>query len=153
MKQDERSNWIDRTIRDAQERGLFDNLDGAGRPIDWEDESLLDEDWVMAFRLMREQGFAPEWIELHKEIDSELKSARDEIIRKWSWRSERFAGARESQRRYIDAEWQRAYRAFAESIAELNRKIADFNLVVPIVRLQKFKLDLKHELDELGIDP
>jgi DnaJ family protein C protein 28 len=144
--------WIDRTIREAQERGLFDNLRGAGRPINWEDESLVDEEWLMAFRIMREHGFAPEWIELHKEIGAELKTAREAVLCAWQWRQERLEGAREQQRRSIDAEWRRAREAFAEVIAELNAKIADFNLMVPVAQLQRFKLDLAEELAGLGID-
>ena len=145
-------NWLERTIQEAQERGLFDDLEGAGRPINWEDESLVDEEWLMAFRLMREHGFAPEWIELNKEIGAKLKKAREAVVRAWDWRQERLPGAREGQRRYIEGEWRRARAAFAETVAELNAKILDFNLVVPIPGLQKFKLDLDQELAALGID-
>jgi DnaJ family protein C protein 28 len=152
MDQSRRQSWIEKAIREAQERGLFDNLEGAGRPINWEDESLVDEEWAMAFRLMREHGFAPEWIELHKEIRDELEAAREAVLRSWRWRQERLKGARESERRYIDAQWGRARAAFAEAVAELNSKIADFNLKVPIARLQKLKLDVAQELADLGID-
>jgi hypothetical protein len=144
--------WIDRAIEEAQERGLFDKLAGAGRPINWDDESLVDEEWLMAFRIMREHGFAPEWIELHKEIGEELRKAREAVLRAWQWRQERLPSAREQQRRYIDAEWRRARDAFAEVIIELNVKIADFNLMVPVAQLQKFKFDLEEELAALEID-
>ncbi len=33
--------WIDRQIREAMERGAFDNLPGAGRPLDLD----TSEDW------------------------------------------------------------------------------------------------------------
>jgi hypothetical protein len=133
--------------------GHFDNLEGTGRPINWEDESLVDEEWAMAFRLLREQGFAPAWIELHKEISKELEQARQAVLRSWRWRQERLArGPRENERRYTEAEWRRARAAFAETVAELNAKISDFNLQAPVVRLQKFKLDLGRELVALGIE-
>jgi DnaJ family protein C protein 28 len=144
--------WIDRAIEEAQEKGLFDNLAGAGRPINWDDESLVEEEWLMAFRIMREHGFAPEWIELHKEIGAELKKAREAVLRAWQWRQARSPGAHEQQRLYIDAEWRRARQEFAEVIVELNVKIADFNLMVPVAQLQKFKFDLAEELAALGID-
>lgn len=153
MEQQDWENWIDRTFREAQERGLFDNLTGKGRPINWEDESLVDEDWLMAFRIMREHGFAPEWIELHKEIGQTLETAREAVLRAWRWRQARLPGVQGQQRRYIDAEWQRASAAFAEMVAELNAKIADFNLMVPLPQLQKFKIDVGKELTALGIDP
>ena len=152
MEQDNRQTWLEKAIKEAQEKGLFDNLQGAGRPIDWTDESLIDDEWAMAFRIMREHGFAPEWIELHKEIGAELRTAREAVLRSWTWCQERRPGAREAQRRYVDAEWQRARATFAASLAELNAKIADFNLKVPIPGLQKLKLDLAGELAALGID-
>jgi DnaJ family protein C protein 28 len=152
MKQGGWQNWVEKAIQEAQDRGLFDNLEGTGRPINWEDESLVDKEWLMAFRIMREHGFAPEWIELHKEIGEELKKARAAVLRTWHWRQERLPGARAEQRRYIDGEWQRARTAFAETVAELNARIADFNLVVPVPQLQKFKLNLSEELAALGID-
>jgi DnaJ family protein C protein 28 len=152
MDQSNWQSWIDRAIREAQERGLFDNLEGVGRPINWEDEALVDEEWVMAFRVMREQGFAPAWIELHKEIGAELKKAREAVLRAWRWRQERLPAAGERERRYVDAEWGRARAAFVEAVTELNKKIADFNLQVPIARLQKFKLNVAQELADLGID-
>jgi hypothetical protein len=133
--------------------GHFDNLEGTGRPINWADESLVDEEWLMAFRLLREQGFAPVWIELHKEINKELEQARQAALRSWRWRQEQLArGPRERERRYVEAEWQRARAAFAETVAELNVKISDFNLQVPVAHLQKFKLDLSRELAALGIE-
>jgi DnaJ family protein C protein 28 len=152
MDENRRQSWIDRAIQDAQDQGLFDNLQGRGRPIDWEDESLVDEEWLMAFRIMREQGFAPEWIELHKEIGATLIEVRESVLRKWRWRQERLLGARESERRYIDGEWRRAHIAFTEAIAEINAKIVDFNLMVPLPHLQKFKLDVNKELADLGIE-
>jgi hypothetical protein len=147
MEARERRIWIDKTIQDAMEAGHFDNLPGAGKPINWEDESLVDEDCLLAFRIMREQGFAPAWVELHKEIVAEIGTARQALLRSWLWRQEQLVGGlRESQRRYVEAEWQRAYTAFAETVAELNAKISDFNLQAPVARLQKFKLDAAQEL-------
>lgn len=153
MDQRNRRLWIERAIQQAREAGHFDNLEGTGRPINWEDESLVDEEWVMAFRIMREGGFAPAWIELHKEIGQELEKARQAVLRSWRWRQERLGGnIRESERRYVETEWQRARAIFAETVAELNAKIADFNLQVPLVHLQKFKLDVAQELAAMGVE-
>ena len=152
MDQGARHTWIERILSEAQEQGLFDNLEGAGRPINWADESLVQDEWLVSFRIMREHGCAPEWIELHKEIGEELKKAREVVKRAWRWRRDRLSAARDGQRRYVGEEWRRAHSAFAENIAELNAKIADFNLTVPIASLQKFKLDVAEEVASLGID-
>ena len=81
--------WVEKAIQDARDRGLFDNLEGEGRPINWDDDSLVDADWAMAFRLMREHGFAPDWIELQKEIRAEVEKARSAVLNVWLWRRQR----------------------------------------------------------------
>jgi DnaJ family protein C protein 28 len=144
--------WVERAIQDARDRGVFDNLEGEGRPINWADDSLVDEEWAMAFRLMREHGFAPDWIELQKEIRAELEKARIAVLNAWLWQRQKLAGAQETQRRYIDSEWRRARAQFTSTITELNGRIADFNLIVPIAHLQKAKIDAQQELAALGID-
>lgn len=42
--------WIDRQIREATERGAFDNLPGAGRPLHLDS----DEDWWIKAKIKRE---------------------------------------------------------------------------------------------------
>ena len=46
--------WIERQIREAQERGEFDNLPGAGKPIEGL-EGPHDELWWLKRMLEREQ--------------------------------------------------------------------------------------------------
>lgn len=45
--------WIDRQIREAQERGEFDNLPGAGKPLNLGDPQ--DEDWWVKGLVRRER--------------------------------------------------------------------------------------------------
>jgi hypothetical protein len=46
--------WIDRQIREAQERGAFDNLPGAGKPIQGLD-GRRDDDWWAKALIEREK--------------------------------------------------------------------------------------------------
>ena len=62
--------WIDRQIREAQERGEFDNLPGAGKPI----EGLhrrRHEDWWVQGLMEREKISAPlpGSLQLRKEVE------------------------------------------------------------------------------------
>jgi hypothetical protein len=41
-------NWVERQIRDAQQRGSFDNLPGAGKPIPGLNEPQHELSWVAA---------------------------------------------------------------------------------------------------------
>lgn len=96
----------ERRIREAMEEGAFEHLDGKGKPLDLEENPFEDPSLRMAHRLLRNNGFAPEWIEQGKEIEAE----RDRL---------RKSGESISvdERRLL--------------IAALNRRILSYNLKAP----------------------
>lgn len=65
--------WIDRLIRDAQERGEFENLAGKGRPLPDLDRPR-DPDWWNKALLARE-GIAslPTTLRVRKELEDALR--------------------------------------------------------------------------------
>jgi DnaJ homologue, subfamily C, member 28, conserved domain len=68
--------WIDRQIRRARERGEFDDLPGAGRPIPDLDKPF-DELWWVKDKLRREGlSYMPPSIALRKEAQEALQAAR-----------------------------------------------------------------------------
>lgn len=60
----------ERLIREAMERGEFDNLPGTGKPLNIPDESGVPEDLRMALHVLRNAGCLPPEMELKKEIQS-----------------------------------------------------------------------------------
>ncbi len=58
----------ERRIRDAQERGEFDDLPGAGAPLELDDDALVPEDLRAAYRVLKNAGFLPPDHEVHREI-------------------------------------------------------------------------------------
>jgi hypothetical protein len=58
----------ERRIREAQERGEFDDLPGAGAPLELDDDALVPEDLRAAYRVLRNSGFLPPELETHREI-------------------------------------------------------------------------------------
>src|SRR3954453_19926430 len=66
-----RDSWVDEAIREAQERGAFDNLPGSGKPLEFMDNPH-GADWETAFRILKNAGMAPFWIELDKIVRAEL---------------------------------------------------------------------------------
>lgn len=74
--------WVDRQIREAQERGEFDNLRGAGKPIKGLD-GRYDENWWVKGLLERENltPVLPGTLSLRKEVadlDSTVAELRTE---------------------------------------------------------------------------
>ncbi len=57
--------WIDKQIREAQERGEFDNLPGKGKPINGID-APYDELWWVKQKLAREQV---EFLDVEQELE------------------------------------------------------------------------------------
>ena len=99
----------ERKIREALEDGLFEHLEGAGKPLDLSENPFEDPSLRMAHRLLKNNGFAPEWIMEAREIEAE---------------SRRLAAASGSG-------------DYQSRVAALNRRIRAFNLKAPSLTLHK----------------
>jgi hypothetical protein len=66
---------VDRQIREAQERGEFDNLPGAGKPLPHLDEEY-DENWWLKEFVRREKitGAVPATLVLRKECEELMET-------------------------------------------------------------------------------
>ena len=71
----------ERKIQEAIEAGEFRNLDGRGAPLALDDDPFADPSLRMAHRLLKNNGFAPAWIEEGREIDADLDRARQDMRR------------------------------------------------------------------------
>ncbi len=59
---------IERRIKEAQERGEFDNLPGKGKPLKLEDDSGVPQDLRLAYKILKNADCLPPELELKKEI-------------------------------------------------------------------------------------
>ncbi len=71
---------VDEQIEEAMERGEFKDLPGKGRPIKLDTNPFLTPQVRMANRLLKENGFAPRWIELEKEIKKKKHNLRNSSL-------------------------------------------------------------------------
>ncbi len=55
-------------IQEAVERGDFEDLAGAGKPLKLDDNTFVPEHLRAAYRLLKNAGFLPQEVMLHKEI-------------------------------------------------------------------------------------
>jgi hypothetical protein len=59
---------IEERIVRAQKEGEFDNLPGAGEPLDFSDDRWIPEDLRLAYKILKNADCTPPEIELKKEI-------------------------------------------------------------------------------------
>ncbi|HEX8897397.1 MAG TPA: DnaJ family domain-containing protein [Chthoniobacterales bacterium] len=137
---------IDKKIREAMEAGKFDDLAGAGQPIDLSENPFEDPDWRTAHRLMRNAGFAPSWIEERKDIDAELEAARIVLARNLTI----FNNARGTRHEQTAAErWQEAESRFRDAVSKLNRRVNAWNLKTPALAFHRKRIDIEQEINRI----
>lgn len=59
---------VEERIARAQREGTFDNLPGAGKPLDFADDQFVPEDLRLAYKILKNADVAPPEVELKKEI-------------------------------------------------------------------------------------
>lgn len=59
---------VEDRIKKAQKRGEFDNLSGAGKPLDLYDDQHIPEDLRLPYKILKNADCLPPEIELKKEI-------------------------------------------------------------------------------------
>lgn len=59
--------WAERHIRDAQQKGEFDDLPGSGEPIALDDDSHIAPELRAGYRLLKNAGCLPPELEQRRE--------------------------------------------------------------------------------------
>jgi len=140
---------IEELIRKAIEAGKFEDLPGAGKPLQLDDNPFEDPDWRLANHMLKNAGYTLPWLEKRREIEAALAGIRADLKRAWLWQNE--ARQRGGARAEIDLHWQRAVAAFEQKINEINKRITTYNLEAP-ARFQLPILRLERELQLTASD-
>ena len=59
---------VEARISEAQRRGEFDDLPGAGKPLELGDDALVPEELRSGYRLLKNAGYLPAGIQVRREI-------------------------------------------------------------------------------------
>jgi hypothetical protein len=137
--------YIDREIRKALEKGDFANLSGEGKPLNMEDDAYTPPDKRLAYKILRDNDLAPEWIMMGKDVEAAKESLVKKAARAIQVYREALAGARPGA---VD-NWLRAQKRLAAEADKLNREINTYNLKVPPGILHKPFINIQREIDRL----
>jgi DnaJ family protein C protein 28 len=139
---------IEEIIQQAMREGAFDNLPGKGKPLDLEDNPHLDPEWQLAYHLLKQNGFGPQFIEQRQAIEVELAAAREALASSWAWRGR--AQERGEDAAFVEAEWSRAKKDFQQKAENLNKNIKAYNLQVPTPSLNRLPIKFDEEFSRIG---
>ena len=126
---------VERQIRKAMDESAFDELPYSGERLPIEDDSAAGER-ALGFRVLRNAGVAPPWIEADKQVRA-LLAAQDVLL------------ARAAAARTSPLARARLRGAFERVVAEANQAIERLNAEAPTDRQHRRLLDPEAELARL----
>lgn len=145
---------IEEKLKKAHDEGQFDFLPKKGR-LEFEDDSHIPEDERMAYHILKNNGFAPAWIEDDKTVRRKLHDARRLLARAWAdynrKRTQPDLVNDARTRRHIEWDWRTAREKFEVMVADINKDIFNFNLRAPAMALHRLPLRVAEEYQALGI--
>lgn len=144
---DRRARGIDEIIEQAMREGAFDNLAGKGLPLTLDENPYLDEEWQLAYHLLKENGFAPDFIERRQAIEQELTSAREALARSWAWRQRALAAGEDAA--FVEEAWGTAKEKLGERVKKLNAQIKTYNLQIPTSKLHRLLISIADEISNI----
>jgi hypothetical protein len=143
---------VEDLIQDGQERGVFDNLKGKGKPLDLK-SSLHEGDSALANELMKEHKIVPEWLMRRNTVGVAVEEVRQDIDRQWQRHEQAYRLTRDKNRQMaLNLSWSAHCREWEAEIKEINKLIDEFNLRRPIEGMEIIKLRLGDELKRAGAE-
>lgn len=112
---------VEIAIRKAMEAGEFNNLPGEGQPLDLSIGPNVPADMQLAFKIMKDNGLAPDWI-----VDGKILTAKVE-----SWQSRLKAAHNLYVKTNNEVAWLTAQNKLGEDADKLNKEVVAFNLKLP----------------------
>jgi len=145
---------MDDILKDAMNKGEFDNLPGAGKPLKLDNDPHTPAELRMAYKLLKDNDLPPDWIAGGKEIDATRDQLRDDLrkaVRRY--RGELHDAARSDQpeqgRLRVEGRFATTVDGLRDRAKALNRLVLNFNLKAPQGVAHKPMFDFEREYQQL----
>ncbi|KAK7080439.1 subfamily C member [Halocaridina rubra] len=134
---------VEDIIQEAIAKGDFDNLSNAGKPLKHQNHNpYVDTVTHKLNEVLINNGYAPEWIMLEKEIRDDRTRIRQALLRE---RGKLGALPLCPEDEIL---WKSALDKLQETISEMNQRINKYNLLVPSLSKQMVHFPLKREAEK-----
>ncbi len=144
---------IEKQIREAIDRGEFEHLAGAGKPLDLSENPFTPAEWRLAYKILQDAGLAPDWIEQDKGIRRELSALAAWFEQQARWQRKRRVKMKSLalekmivEREYLAHAREQTIAEYRERAAALNKVIDTFNLKAPIADLHRERIRVEEEI-------
>ncbi|NLB52611.1 MAG: DUF1992 domain-containing protein [Syntrophomonadaceae bacterium] len=142
---------VEQQILKAQERGEFNNLSGAGKRLNLDENPFEPPELRMPFKILKDNGFAPYWIELGKEIDRDLEEFKKEVELFKKYTNIFFKDKKHSHGAMQRYENKKEHFYFERKLdlEIITKKIIDYNLACPTFRVGRANITVEEELTKV----
>jgi hypothetical protein len=141
--------WDDlfgRGFRKASGRGaLKAPARGGGKSARREEASFVGQFARTTFQLFKNNCLPLPWIRQRAELDASIEGARADLMRSWNAYQESLKSKRASAQ--ADSDWRQVLSAFRRHVADLNRRIAAYNLKAPSANFRRPPVDADREIN------
>lgn len=137
---------VEDLIQEAMAKGDFDNLSCKGKPLSsaQAQNPYLDFTTHKLNKILLDNGFTPEWIMLQKDIREEIEHLKSNLLKQ-----REFLGSfpfTEAD----DTSWSLIVKNFEDDVVRINKQIDKYNLIVPIIENQLFRINLKRTSEKVA---
>lgn len=141
---------VEKQIQEAQERGEFDDLPGAGEPIKL-DTNVYAGDNELAYKMLKDNDFTLPWIADRNEVTEAIAILRSKMAYQYKLVAPEIrAMARADHVALARQRWDALLADWGYELRLLNAQIDDTNLLLPVRNLEILRLTLDAELKRLG---
>ncbi len=152
--------WVEDEIRASQERGEFENLPDAGKPIKLEDTPFAPE-MASALRTLKNAGYEPTWMELDRRITQGKADLQTFLTNSGSYLREKIADLQEpilevpAQRTPRSPFWMRWWQVLRHGTdlgVSITRPLTLDDLVLIRAAMRQQYLERAAAVDKLTVD-
>lgn len=132
---------VEDLIQESMARGDFQNLSGAGKPLDkFQHNPYADPMTHNLNRILVDNGYQPPWVVTQRDIREAAARIRNRLLEGRARLGDPMTPAEQNQ-------WEQLCGSVQEELQKLNKMVDDYNLMVPVLSMQRVHFSLTREVN------
>ncbi|KAM9782851.1 dnaJ homolog subfamily C member 28 [Neosynchiropus ocellatus] len=132
---------VEDLIQESMARGDFRNLSGVGKPLNkFEHNPYADPMTHNLNRILIDNGYQPPWVVTQRDIREKIAEIRRNLLQGRARLSDTWTPREQT-------EWEQLCASVQEEIRRLNKLVDNYNLVVPMLKMQMVHFNLTREIE------